>query len=96
MERLGLLMIDRRLIGHMGRIRLRASYCTLLLIPILLGEPALGLASRAERNTVEPVAQQIGVSNGAHPAGQYEEDGLEGILGVLVVAEGLPAYASEP
>ncbi len=45
------------------------------------------------RDAVEPVAQEVGIADGSRPPRQHEEDGLEGVLGMLVVAQELPADA---
>ena len=50
-----------------------------------------GLASRTQGDPVEPVAQQVGVADRTSLAGQHEEDGLEGVFGVVAVAQDLPA-----
>ena len=39
------------------------------------------------------MAQQVGVPDGPRPAGQHEEDGLEGVLGMMAVAQELLADA---
>ena len=64
--------------------------------PILLGltparVPAIVLAGCAERNTVEPVAQQFGLAERPRPSGQNQEYGLEGILRVMAIAQELAA-----
>ena len=56
-------------------------------------EPDPGLAGRAERDAIEPVAQQVGVADRPGLAGQDEEDGLEGVLGMVAVAQELAADA---
>ena len=62
-----------------------------LLVLAPAGEPDPGLAGRAERDPVQPVAQQVGVADRPGLAGQHEEDGLEGVLGMVPVAQELPA-----
>ena len=64
-----------------------------ILGPAPAGEPSPRLARRPQRDAVEPVAQQLGLAERPGLAGQHEEDGLEGVLGVLVVAQELPADA---
>ena len=54
-------------------------------------EPCPGLARRADRHPVEPGAQQVGVADGAGLAGEHEEDGLEGVLGMVPVTQELSA-----
>ena len=56
-------------------------------------EPDLRLPRRADRDAVEPGAQPVGVADRQGLAGQHEEDGLEGVLGVVVVAQELSADA---
>ncbi len=46
---------------------------------------------RPNRDPVQPVAQQVGVANRARPASQDKKDSLKGILGMLCVAQKLPA-----
>ena len=98
MKDLGLLAIDRGLIGRRGhRLDRRAGPPALPLHRVALfklsltTEPGLGLARRAERDAIEPVAQQVGIADRAGLAGQHEEDGLEGILGMVAVAQELSA-----
>ena len=50
-----------------------------------------GLAGRAERHSMQPVAQQIGVADRAGLARQDEEHGLEDVLGEMSVAQELAA-----
>ena len=46
-----------------------------------------------QRAPVQPVAQQVGVADRPRLAGQDEEDGLEGVLGMVMVAQELSADA---
>ncbi len=93
-ERLGLLVVDH-LLGLDGGTGLRPAGRPGFLGPAPAGEPAAGLARRAEGHAVEPVAQQVGVSDGGGLSCQDEEDGLEGVLGVMAVAQELPADAQD-
>ena len=96
---LGLLAVQDRLLGRLDR-RLdrelepdRTPMAPLSSFCAAASEPAAGLAGRAERHAVEPVAQQVGVADRPGLAGQHEEDGLEGVLGMVAVAQELPADA---
>ena len=66
-----------------------------LFVPASAGEPDPGLPRRADRHPVEPGAQQVGVADGEGLAGEDEEDGLEGVLGVVPVAQELSADAQD-
>ena len=66
---------------------------TVLLVPALAGQPGPGLSGRAEGDPVQPVAQQVRVSDRAGSSGQHEEDGLKGVFGVLAIDQKLPADA---
>jgi hypothetical protein len=46
-------------------------------------------------NLVEPAAQTFLVANGASPARQHQEGGLEGVLGVLLVAKDAAAQTQD-
>jgi hypothetical protein len=46
---------------------------------------------RADRGPVQPVRQQVGVADRSRPAGQDEKYGLEGVLGMMQIAEDLTA-----
>ena len=58
-------------------------------------EPCPGLARRAERHAVEPGAEPVGIADGEGLAGEHEEDGLEGVLGVVLVTQELSADAQD-
>ncbi len=67
-EGLGLLALEQGPIGGdgAGRARLGAIHDAVLLVPADAGEPAAGLAGRADRHAVEPVAQQpVGIAHAA-------------------------------
>jgi hypothetical protein len=63
--------------------------------PSASGEPCAGLAGRAERHAVQPGAEQVRVADRPGLSGQDEEDGLESVLSVMVVAQELPADAQD-
>ena len=91
MQRFGLFTIEQRLRGRYG-----GTCRGMPGGPILLGlapprQPATSLSGRANRHAVEPVAQQLRLAERPGLAGQNEEDSLEGVLGVMAVAEELPA-----
>ena len=44
-----------------------------------------------KRDSVEPVAKQVGIANRRRLVGQDEKDGLEGILSVMLVNQKLAA-----
>jgi hypothetical protein len=105
---LGLLAVDRRPVGRRGRrlgrggrerarTRRRTRTGTLHGVVLLPPPPAGDLLPRAprrpDRHPVQPVAQQVGVADRTGLAGQDEEDGLEGVLGMLRVAQDLAADA---
>ena len=92
MQRLGLLAGQDRLLGGRNRrlelaFRMRAS----LLVLATAGEPDPGATSCAQRDAVEPVAQQVGIADRARLPSQDQEDGLEGVFGVVAVAQELTA-----
>ena len=62
-------------------------------MPTTASDPVPGATSGADRDPVQPVAQQVGVADRPGLPGQDQEDGLEHILGMLQVAEGLLADA---
>ncbi len=64
-----------------------------LLVPATLGEPQFGATGRAESDAVEPVAQQVGIADGARLPGEDQEDSLEGVFGVVSIAQKLTANA---
>ena len=88
----------RRHIGR-GDHRLDHLDCTwnahdVALFPFALApKPGLYLMGRAQRHSIKPGSQQVGVSDRASLAGQDEEDGLKGILGMVPVAQDLAADA---
>ena len=51
----------------------------------------LGDARQAIKDAIVCLAQQVGITDGARLPGQHEEDGLEGVLGVVAVAQELAA-----
>ncbi len=89
---LGLLALDR-LLGLDGGTRLRPADGAFFLGLAASSEPCAGLARRPQRHTVEPGAEQVRIADRPSLLGQHEEDGLEGVLGMLVVAQELPADA---
>ncbi len=88
-QRLGLLEGQDRPIGRDRGVRRARRE------PLFLPSPAADLepgeTRRAEGNTIEPVAQQVGFTDGTRFPGQDEEGGLEGVLGVMAVAQDLSA-----
>ena len=56
---------------------------------------APGVPGRAQRNAVEPVAQHIGVADGVRLLGQNQEDGLEGVFGVVTIMQKVGADAED-
>jgi hypothetical protein len=55
----------------------------------------LRFEGRAVGDAVEPLAEPFGLSQAARLLDEYEERGLEGVFGVLVVAEDAPADAED-
>jgi hypothetical protein len=53
--------------------------------------PHPGLPSCAQGDTVEPVAEELGLTQRPVPTGQHQEHGLKGVLGVVVITQKLPA-----
>ena len=53
----------------------------------------LAYRARAQRNAVEPVAQQIGITDRVRLLSQNQEDGLEGVFGVVAVMQKVVADA---
>jgi hypothetical protein len=45
------------------------------------------LQGRPVGDPVEPIAERILVADGARPSSEYEEDGLKGVLGIVMVVE---------
>ena len=93
MERLCLLASRSPSVGRVGCAQFRACHGTVLFIPALAGQPGPGLAGGAKGDPVQPVAQQVGIADRRGPAGQHQEDGLEGVFGVLAIDQKLPADA---
>ena len=81
MQGLGLLAVDH-LLGLIGGTRLRPVDGTSFLGLSAAGDACSGLAGRAQRDAVEPVAQEVRVADRPGLLGQHQEDGLEGILGM--------------
>src|SRR5262249_31713053 len=52
-------------------------------------QPAASLPGGAQRDAVEPVAQQLGLAKRPGLPGQHQENGLEGVLGMMAIAEEL-------
>ncbi len=92
-QRLGLLTRQDRSFGRAGRTRAGIPQRVDILDLAAAATPDPGLPRRAQGHPVEPVAQQVGVADRAGLARQDEEDGLEGVLGVVSVAQELPANA---
>ncbi len=61
------------------------------LVPASASESDARLLGRAERDTVQPVRQQVGIADRAGLACQNEEDSLKGVFGVVQVAQELAA-----
>ena len=61
--------------------------------PLTAAKPEACALRRAHGDAEEPVAQQVGLAQRPGLVGQDEEDGLEGVLGQVLVAEDLPADA---
>lgn len=78
-----------------GETAIRDSHGLVSLVPALAGDPHFRFASRTEGHSIKPVTQQIGVTHRPRPACQHEKDGLERILGVLIVAQEAPAYEQD-
>ncbi len=94
-EGLGLLAVVHRPLGRRDVIDLGPPGGPFFVGPSTSGEPAAGLARRAERHAVEPGAEQVRIADRPGLSGQDEEDGLEGVLGVMVIAQELPADAQD-
>ncbi len=101
-EGLGLLAVDGGPVGRRGRrlgrgARARAgtSHRVVLLPPLSAGDLLPHAPRRPGGDAIEPVAQQLGVADRASLLGQDQESGLEGVLGVLDVAEELSADAQD-
>ncbi len=93
-EDLGLLASQGRLLGRRdrrldrdARIPTLTPHGVAVLVSATAIEPDPGLPRRADRHPVEPGAQQVGVADGEGLAGEHEEDGLEGVLGVVPVTQ---------
>ncbi len=99
MEGLGLLAgqgplfgrLDHRRLDRDARTRTGMPHGVALLVPATASEPSPRLASRTEGDPIQPVRQQVGISDRPGPAGQDQEDGLEGVLGMVAVAQDLAA-----
>ncbi len=94
MQGLGLLAVDRGL-GREDGSRLRPVGRTAFLGPASAGDLPPGLAGRADRHAIQPGPERIRVADRPGLARQDEEGGLEGVLGVVVIAEQLPADAQD-
>ena len=79
--------------GRVARARTGTVHRVALLPPAPAGDLLPCTPRRPDRDPVQPVAQQVGVADRPGLAGQDEEDGLEGVLGMLHVAQELPADA---
>ena len=53
---------------------------------------AFGVQGGAVGHAVQPVAHQLALADGSRLTSQDQEGGLEGVLGVLLVAEHAPAH----
>jgi hypothetical protein len=53
---------------------------------------ALGTEGYSMSDAIEPVTDRFGPANGSRPLRQYQESGLESILGIVFVAQNLPAH----
>ncbi len=91
-QRLGLLAIEHPP-GLGGVIELLPAGGAFLLGPASPGEPCAGLAGGAQGDAVEPGPERIRVADRSGPSRQDEEDGLEGVLGMVVIAQELAADA---
>ena len=76
------------------RFRGRSNRGAAVFVPALAVQPGLGLAGRSE-HPIEPASQQVGFSECRRLAGQDEEDGLKGVLGVVPVAQDLATDAQD-
>src|SRR5262249_39079179 len=54
-------------------------------------QPAARPAGGSERNTIQPAREQVWIADRPSLACQNQEDGLEGILGIVHVTQDLPA-----
>ena len=97
-ECLGLLAGEGRLLGWLdrrfdrdARTRTRSPHGVAVLVPAPAIELDLGIPRRADRYPVEPGAQQVRVADRERLAGEHQEDGLEGVLGMVSVTQQLPA-----
>ena len=100
MDGLGLLAVDRRPVGRRGRrlgrvarARTGTTHRVALLSPAPTGDLLPRAPRRPDRDPVEPVAQQVGIADRSRPPGQDQKHGLEGVLGMLHVAQELAADA---
>ena len=92
MENLGLLAGQDPLLGWLNHRFDRdawtwMSHGAVYLVLVTTSEPTPRLAGRAKRDPIEPVTQLVGVADRSSLASQDEEDGLEGVLGVVVIQE---------
>ncbi len=92
-EGLGPLAIEQGAVGWDGRVRLGTLHGPALLAPAGPRQPVPGIAGRAGRDAIKPVAQPVGVADRARPPRQDEEGGLEGVLGIMAIAQELAADA---
>ena len=99
---LGLLAVDRRLVGRRGhrlgqfaRARTGTTHRATLLSPPPAGDLLPCTPRRPDRDPVQPVAQQVRVTDRPGLASQDHEHGLEGVLRMLQVAQELPADAQD-
>ena len=53
--------------------------------------PCSGLEGDSIGNAVQPARQRFALANGRGVLGEGEEGGLEGVLGILIVAQDMPA-----
>ena len=91
---LGLLAVEEDPIGRRGGGGRRGlPREARFLGPLTAAEPEACALRRAHGDAVEPLTQQVGLAQRPGLFVQDEEDGLEGVLGLVPVAEELPADA---
>ncbi len=92
----GLVAVEQGVIGGRGR-RLdgfdHGVHDISLLVDALASQAGPGLAGGAQRHAIEPGAEPVGVAERTGLARQDEEDGLEGVLGEMAIAQELAADA---
>jgi hypothetical protein len=93
MQGLGLLARKHRPIRRLIRPDVPLSARSIFVGPSPARNPCAGLAGGAKCNSIEPGAEQVGVSDRPRLTCEDEEHSLEGVFGVMVVAEELAAHS---